>query len=182
MSSTIQDGDIPAPADVAAPPADALTTESGLAYTQWEDDEVVLVAMPCAHIGGTGLGVMALASGDAWLDKGATVLIFGPPGVGKTSLGQSIARAVGLKFQRTSLGGNKHTRCVVPQAEPDLEVSVELASGDGTQVESRGSHSTNVSDLGNDRGEHLALTASSFVIGSEPCANKRLRQRRGIST
>ncbi len=35
----------------------------GLAYTKWEDDEVVLVAMPCAHIGGTGLGIMALAAG-----------------------------------------------------------------------------------------------------------------------
>ncbi len=39
------------------------TNEAGLAYTKWDDDEVVLVAMPCAHIGGTGLGIMALASG-----------------------------------------------------------------------------------------------------------------------
>jgi acyl-CoA synthetase (AMP-forming)/AMP-acid ligase II len=37
--------------------------DSDHAYTKWEDDEVVLIAMPCAHIGGTGLGIMALASG-----------------------------------------------------------------------------------------------------------------------
>lgn len=33
------------------------------AYTKWDDDEVVLIAMPCAHIGGTGVGIMAMASG-----------------------------------------------------------------------------------------------------------------------
>ncbi len=32
-------------------------------HTLWDEDEAVLVAMPCAHIGGTGLGVMALAAG-----------------------------------------------------------------------------------------------------------------------
>lgn len=39
------------------------TNAEGLAYTKWDDGEVILVAMPCAHIGGTGLGIMALAAG-----------------------------------------------------------------------------------------------------------------------
>jgi acyl-CoA synthetase (AMP-forming)/AMP-acid ligase II len=39
------------------------TDAAGLAYTKWDDDEAVLVAMPCAHIGGTGLGIMALGAG-----------------------------------------------------------------------------------------------------------------------
>ena len=34
-----------------------------LPHTSWDDNEAVLVAMPCAHIGGTGLGIVALASG-----------------------------------------------------------------------------------------------------------------------
>lgn len=38
--------------------------------------------------------VMALATGDAWLDRGATVLIFGPPGGGKSHLGSAIGHAL----------------------------------------------------------------------------------------
>lgn len=51
--------------------------------------------------------VTALASGDAWLDRGATVLIFGRPGVGKSHIACAIGHALidagyRVLFMRTS--------------------------------------------------------------------------------
>jgi DNA replication protein DnaC len=51
--------------------------------------------------------VVALAAGDAWLDQGATVMLFGPPGVGKSHLGCAIGHALidagyRVLFTRTS--------------------------------------------------------------------------------
>jgi ATP-dependent Lon protease len=37
--------------------------------------------------------------------SGAVILLAGPPGVGKTSLGESVARALGRQFVRVALGG-----------------------------------------------------------------------------
>ncbi len=47
------------------------------------------------------LSVRKLAPGS----RGPILCFVGPPGVGKTSLGQSIARALGRQFRRMSLGG-----------------------------------------------------------------------------
>lgn len=38
--------------------------------------------------------VLALTAGDAWLEKGANILIFGPPGTGKSHLGSALGHAL----------------------------------------------------------------------------------------
>jgi ATP-dependent Lon protease len=51
------------------------------------------------------LAVRKLMGGRGQDSRGSILLLVGPPGVGKTSLGKSIARALGRKFERISVGG-----------------------------------------------------------------------------
>ncbi len=101
-----------------------LDTVLGLPWTERTDDELdVGVARAVLDADHTGLDevkeriVELLAVRKLRADRGiddvgtsrrkpgAILALVGPPGVGKTSLGESIARALGRKFVRVALGG-----------------------------------------------------------------------------
>src|SRR5271169_6560567 len=70
--------------------------------------------------------VMALASGDSWLDNGANLLLFGPPGAGKSHLAAALGLAlVGtgrrVLFMRT---GDLVQRLQIARRELDLESAI----------------------------------------------------------
>ena len=101
-----------------------LDTVLGLPWTERTDDELdVEVARATLDADHTGLDevkeriVELLAvrklraergldeEGTARRKPGAIIALVGPPGVGKTSLGESVARALGRRFVRVALGG-----------------------------------------------------------------------------
>ena len=61
--------------------------DAGQPWSHWDDDEAIMLCMPCAHIGGTGLSVVALTGGAR-----AIVHAEFDPGRALEAIGQGITR------------------------------------------------------------------------------------------
>lgn len=74
--------------------------------------------------------VAALAEGDAWIEKGANLLLFGPPGAGKTHLVSGIGHALIDRGWRVLLARTGELVQRLQAARRDLRLPAELAKLD----------------------------------------------------
>jgi len=74
--------------------------------------------------------VMAMIEGDAWLDQGANLLVFGPPGVGKTHLIASVGHALIERGKRVYFTRTTDLVQRLQAARRDLRLPAEIAKLD----------------------------------------------------
>jgi DNA replication protein DnaC len=74
--------------------------------------------------------VMAMIEGDAWLDQGANLLVFGPPGVGKTHLIASVGHALIERGKRVYFTRTTDLVQRLQAARRDLRLPNEIAKLD----------------------------------------------------
>jgi DNA replication protein DnaC len=74
--------------------------------------------------------IMALAAGDSWLEKGANLLLFGPPGTGKTHLAAGLGLALVENGWRVLFARTTDLVQKLPSARRDLQLESAIAKLD----------------------------------------------------
>src|SRR5918912_598780 len=74
--------------------------------------------------------VMALAAGDSWLEKGANLILFGPPGGGKSHLGAALGLALVENGWRVLFTRNTDLVQKLQTARRDLQLEAAIAKLD----------------------------------------------------
>ena len=74
--------------------------------------------------------VSAITAGDSWIGKGSNILLFGPPGVGKSHLGSAIGLALVEKGYRVLFCRTTDLVQKLQQARRDLELESAISKLD----------------------------------------------------